>query len=95
MMYVAKSQTTAAAAKFIKQIDCWIMELSGQNLHQNLLKLENQIQKSIRTHDKTSSCQPSPCSPIGAMHPDIYIYIYITTSYKLKISTLNFPKMKT
>jgi hypothetical protein len=91
MMYVAKSQsqTTAAATTFIKQIECWIMELRGQNLHQNLLLLETQIQKNIRTHDKTASCQPnvqrrqgalernlagksvsSPCSPIGAMHPE-------------------------
>jgi hypothetical protein len=61
MMYVAKSQsqTTAAAATFIKQIDCWIMELWGLNLHQNLFLLETQIQKSIRTHDKTPSCKPN------------------------------------
>jgi hypothetical protein len=56
-MYVAKSQsqTTAAAAK----IDCWIMELRGQKLHQNLFLLEIQIQKSIRTHYKTLSSQPN------------------------------------
>jgi hypothetical protein len=61
MMCVAKSQnqTETAAATFIKQIDCWIMELRGQDLHQNLFLLETQVQKSIRTHDKTPSCQPN------------------------------------
>jgi hypothetical protein len=60
-MYVAKSQSqvTAAAATFINQIDSWIMELRGQSLRQNLLSLETQIQKSIRTHDETPSSQPN------------------------------------
>jgi hypothetical protein len=47
MMYVAKSQsqTTAAAAKFIKQINSSNMELRSQNLCQNLdlFLLETQI----------------------------------------------------
>jgi DNA polymerase elongation subunit (family B) len=39
MMHLAKSQsqTTAAAATFIKQIDSWIMELRGQNLRVDYL----------------------------------------------------------
>ena len=57
MIFVAKSQsqTTAAAAKFIKQINSTSKELRvrSQNLRQNLFSLETQIQKSIRTHDKT------------------------------------------
>jgi hypothetical protein len=63
MMYVGKRQSqataTATAATFIKQIDFWIMKLRGQNLRQNLLLLETQIQKSIRTHDETPSSQPN------------------------------------
>jgi hypothetical protein len=57
MMYVAKSQsqTTVAAANFIRQIDSSIMELRCQNL----FSLESQIQKSIRTHDKTPSSKPN------------------------------------
>ena len=57
MMYVGKSQSlsqrTVAAATFIKQIDSWIMELKSDNLRQNLFLLEAQVQKSIRTLDKT------------------------------------------
>jgi hypothetical protein len=48
MMFVAKSQsqTTAAAAKFIKQIDSWILEVRSENLRQNPFLLETHIQKS-------------------------------------------------
>jgi hypothetical protein len=61
MMCIAKSQsqTIAAADNFIKQIDSSIMGLRSQNLHQNLFSLETQVQKSIRTHDKTPSSQPN------------------------------------
>jgi hypothetical protein len=54
MVYVAKSQsqTTAAAAKFIKQVNSSSIGLRSQNLRQNLFSLEIQIQKSIRAHVK-------------------------------------------
>jgi hypothetical protein len=57
MLYVAKSQsqTTAAAAKFIKHINSSSKELRSQNLRQNLFSLETQNQKNIRTHDETPS----------------------------------------
>jgi hypothetical protein len=57
----SQSQTTAeaAAAKFIKQIDTSTKELRSQSLRQNLFSLETEIQKSIRTHDKTPSSQPN------------------------------------
>jgi hypothetical protein len=57
MMYFAKnqSQTTAAAATSIRQIDSWIMELRSKNLHQNekLFSLETQIQINHRAADQT------------------------------------------
>jgi hypothetical protein len=55
----SKSQTTAAAPKFIEQVDSSIMELRSQNLRKKLFLLETWIQKSFRTHDKTSNSQPN------------------------------------
>jgi hypothetical protein len=56
MMYVGKSQSqrTVAAAKLIKQIDSWIMELKSDNFRQNLFLLEAQVWKNIRILEKNT-----------------------------------------